>query len=199
MPFPYSFPLTLGYVTPEPRDHESEAIERLITALRNTNVEDLIAASVSGLQTVEDAAVQLHGKRMLVGAEGDQLDGLGDIVGEARQGRSDSRYLTWIKARAKVNRSSGTIEEITEVTRLICSSTASVQVEEQFPHGINVFLSGEEIVNAEEILSILQEMKAGGVRLLVEYTNTDPDNTFTLDSSNPSQGLDNGIMTVTLE
>ena len=64
------------------------------------------------VQEVEDAVYQILTDTVLETAEGAQLDGLGEIVGEERAGRDDATYRIAIRTRIAINLSEGTIENI---------------------------------------------------------------------------------------
>lgn len=65
-------------------------------------------------------------------AVGQQLDNLGEIVGETRQGRSDEDYEVAIRGRVKLNISSGTIEDVYAIAGLI-APTLTTSLQEFYP------------------------------------------------------------------
>ena len=103
-------------------DHEAQAQARLVDQFRNSvRVQALIGALVAPVQDLELVLVQLQQERALGTAIGTQLDTLGAIVGQQREGRDDETYRLWIAARALVNRSNGHIDELLEIAALVAS------------------------------------------------------------------------------
>ena len=62
----------------------------------------------------EDASWQVYAERWPLTAVGEQLDVLGRIVGVGRGNRTDAEYRPLILAKIRVNRSSGTIGDLTD-------------------------------------------------------------------------------------
>jgi hypothetical protein len=73
-----------------------------------------LARDVCGpqFQALEDAAQALLTLTSIDDSEGTQLDRLGVLLGQPRAGLDDATYRLALKARVKVNRSSGTVEDI---------------------------------------------------------------------------------------
>jgi hypothetical protein len=92
-----------------------------------------ITALLSEVQTAEDAALATLIGRYLDNAIGVQLDGLGDLVGEERLGRSDDDYRNAIRVRIFQNQSSGTPEEMLTLLRLLVQDATGIHIEEIFP------------------------------------------------------------------
>ena len=64
------------------------------------------------IQDLEDSSFEVLLNRWIDTAVGVQLDGVGAIVGEAREGRGDDEYRLAIKARIQINFSEATPEDI---------------------------------------------------------------------------------------
>ena len=82
-------------------------------------------------------------------AEGQQLDNLGEIVGETRQGRSDEDYLIAIRAKIKLNISSGTIEDVLAVAALVEDGFTYV-TEELFPAAFEITIQ-EDVTDSADV------------------------------------------------
>lgn len=94
-------------------NHVDEALGRLAEEFKNKEtLAALIRAWVEEVQDIEGSIFDLFNKCLLAVATGAQLDGVGSIVGEARQGRNDKDYRTAIQARIWLLRGSGTPEDI---------------------------------------------------------------------------------------
>lgn len=88
-------------------------------------------------------------------AEGKQLDDLGEIVGEPRDGREDDAYIPAIKLRIRINRSKGQSEDMVQISHLI---NAAATYLEYFPLGWEVSIYN--ITTSPTIIRLLAEAKA---------------------------------------
>lgn len=157
----------------EKTDRASEAIGRLIDQFKGrANVEALVRALVNQSQAVEGAAFDVVTETLLATAEGEQLDGLGQIVGVERGGRSDSDYRVRIGAKILQNNASGTIAELVQLAVVLGATT--VELTEIAPAEVLV-VSDDAIVNGSEIGTVLGQAKAAGVKLsFVWHESTNP-------------------------
>lgn len=176
-------------------DHVTEALARLREQFKaKTNWVALTAALVQPTQDVENALFQLLTDRGVDDAEGDQLDAIGVLVGEARAGRSDDDYRRFIRARIATNRSNGTAEQIINIARLVLGDLdVSIRVENQGTAAYVMRILGPEMtVDVAGILvAFLRSATAAGVRAILEYTDgIDTDDLFTFDTG---PGFDTGI------
>lgn len=95
-------------------DHVERARELLTHDLSDKpNVDAVLVASVSEVQSLEDALYELTIQRRIETAQGAMLDQLGAIVGEPRAGLADDDYRRFVQARVETNIGEG------EITRLI--------------------------------------------------------------------------------
>ena len=106
-------------------DHVAQALGRLAEQYKNKPlIAGMVAALVQQFQDLDDAAWQLAtecylyndaelgGATVYYEAEGLQLDVLGVILGMRRQALTDDEYRLVLRAQVKLNRSSGTTEEL---------------------------------------------------------------------------------------
>lgn len=176
-------------------DHAAEGIARLPTAFRDTTVEDLVEALASSHQSLEDALEAMPTAMAIDTAVGTQLDGMGDVVGEPRNGSTDDEeYRLRIKARVRINRSGGSPEDIYGVLTLVVDETIALAIREEFPAAFRVLATGAAVENASLLVRFIGEAKAAGVTARLTYANAAAANTFTLNSSNPAQGLNGGVL-----
>ncbi len=103
-------------------------------------------------------------------AEGDQLDDLGAIVGQPREGRTDTEYVDAIKLRVRINRSQGRSEDMVQIANLISELTTYV---EYFPLGWEVSLY--DIPNGGDLIRLLNQAKAAGSYGVLLTSNFDED------------------------
>lgn len=100
--------------------HTTDAIARLPQQHQDkTNLVAFLSALTTQAQNLEDAQWDLFTKRFVDTAEGVQLDAIGSLVGQRRDGAADDDYRRFIRARISVNKSNGLIEDILTVTRSI--------------------------------------------------------------------------------
>jgi len=173
-------------------DHVSEALEYLLEQFKGKpKFEALITSYINQIQDLEDAYFQLLGDRLPAdAAEGVQLDGLGGIVGEPRNGRSDTDYRVGIESRILLNLSSGQPEAL--ICLLNCSNcNGGVELTEYFPAAM-VARSRSELPSEDEaqrLANLLQEGKAAGVKAHFQYGLSPEDELFQYDSG---PGYDQG-------
>ncbi len=163
-------------------EYEEEALALLLEQFKN---KDNLAAFISALMVpMQDAEAMLESlwlERWLDNAAGAQLDGLGTIVGVERGNLSDAEYLIRIKARIKINVSSGTPDEIVEVLQLVLGSDYTLDFVEYYPAAFIVTVLGAAVASeeaADELGSIVADMHDGGVHAALVYSLYDTDHTF---------------------
>lgn len=142
------------------------------------NFTDLLSTLTAETQELEDAALALFVAFDPATAEGTQLDGIGAIVGEARQGRTDDLYRIRIRARILINASSGLIDQILEIARLILADD-NVTLTQFFPASFRVdstmAVTDDE---ATEIGNIIKQSTAAGVGSDFIFSGSDDADTF---------------------
>jgi len=123
-------------------DYAAIAIPRLTGQFANSpKLKALLAAIVGPLSVLETDADALVADRWIDTAEGIQLDGCGYIVGEARQGRTDTEYRTAIKFRVFVNVSKGTPTDLIRGLKFLTDPT-DTQYLESYPATALLFTNG---------------------------------------------------------
>lgn len=138
------------------------------------------------IQDLEDAIWTLFGRLDLTTASGVQLDGIGRIVGEPREGKDDATYLVHITAKIGVNTSEGDIETVLTIWGIIVQC-CDVQLIEAFPAAIMLYLTIplDSDAFAQVVLDLLQGVVGGGIK--VEFIEVyDPDEAFGFDTSGPN-------------
>ena len=163
-------------------DHSDAALARLPAQHQGTtNWTALIGAIAAGYQRVEDALWSLLVDRTLDSAAGAQLDVLGRIVGQPRNGMDDATYLIWLKVRIRVNRSSGTATDIHDVFALLGANAQ--QFRPEYPAAFTLTISDALPCSVDDAVAILGKTRMAGVRGLLEYRLQPDANTFTLSDS----------------
>lgn len=165
--------------------HAAIARSRLTDAgRRNAGLANLVDAVAEAVQGVEDAYWQLYSERWLDDAVGAQLDVLGRIVGQPRNGYGDADYRGHIAARIVANRSSGTAEELLTMVRTIVPGPTTLVLADAYPAGFVLQAGVSNLASGlvQLIVSLLRASREAGIHGVFEYMSgtTDADS-FTLD------------------
>lgn len=148
-------------------------------------------------QAWEEVADDILLARAIDTAVGDQLDDLGLIVGQLREGRTDDRYRVWIRARIAANRSSGSPVDMYKVASLIFGQDATLLLQ-QLPVGHALQVEEYFAINVYDVQRILQQTSPVAVPFFYWYApETTTDDLFQLASGSAvvtgtTLGLDNG-------
>lgn len=136
--------------------HVAEAIALLTEQFKGKPViEALISSAVGPVQRLEEELWRMLWAWTVDHAEGNQLDDLGVVVGEAREGREDEDYRTGIRLRIRVNRSMGRSSDMVEIAAMINADATYV---EYFPLGWEVSIYN--VTNGGDIIRLLTQAKA---------------------------------------
>lgn len=169
----------------DPVGHEAVALTRLPQQFRNAHNEEFVAIFVRPFEAVEMALQQLLLERSVDTAVGAQLDVLGRLVGQAREGLGDDDYRRYIRARVIANKSDGTHEIIIKVIKLLLNSPTS-NIESLSQRGtVAIRVNGVVVSDslATILLSFARAVVKSAIRVFVEsYPDTD-ENLFTCSQS----------------
>lgn len=183
---------------PDGEDHGDQAVSRLMQRLRDQTGEELEAltrAYTDQTQELEGAAIALIDAVSLEGAEGVQLDGLGDILGREREGATDDRYRNLLKAQIRINLSRGTIEDIISAVRLVIGIEKQIEIKEGTYADFD--LTVDEQLDPDvgpDAADVVYAAKPAGVHGTFTYWETDP--LFRFDTS--GGGFDDGYFGTSL-
>lgn len=165
-------------------DHVERSLLLLIEQFKNAeNLKTFISSFVEQGQSVEDMLIDLWESRWLDNAVGEQLDGLGDIVGQPRNNLEDNDYRVRIKVRIRINISSGLFDDIVDTFGILLNDVdPPISVGEYFPAGLIVNVN--EVVDASPsvLANILSEVRAAGIDTQMVYV-TSTDGAFQMSSS----------------
>ena len=176
-------------------DHGDQAVARLLEQFRTgATMPALVRALAAQAQDVEDALWDVLVLRRLSDAAGAQLDALGRIVGQPREGRSDADYVLWLRARVRINLGSGRGEDLLAAFGLVMQGTTTLQLVEQFPAGLVLRVGSAAAVDPTQAAAILQLAKAAGVQAILEAATTLDTTSFAFDPN--GAGFDDGTGTV---
>ena len=163
-------------------DHEDRAIARLPGYQQSaTNWIRLLRATLSEAQAFEDALDQLQNERHLSVAIGQQLDDIGTILDEAREGKSDGEYRIVLQGRASELAGSGEGDRVIDAYLFLTGAEIILLTEHQ-PATMELFalIVSDTFTAAEDaaILESVKRIRAAGVQVIlvvVEDSSTDPD------------------------
>jgi hypothetical protein len=169
-------------------DKVARALSRLTSAFKNQpNCQNILKSLLVGFPEIENVFWQIINQRILsvlvpaVAAgtpTGNQIDIIGGLVGELRQGRVDASYLPAVIVRIRVNRSKGTAEDIIQVSTLLFpESTYS----EAPVASWNVKMFGIVSVAISTVANLLGKAKATGTYGSLEYATWNPATNLLLD------------------
>lgn len=122
-------------------------------------------------QDLEDAGQTLLTMLDIEASEGVQLDVIGRIVGQPRNGVDDPTYRLYLSARVLANRSTGTVEDIFKVMRALFGQDEALPRYEpgwvkQFAIRLGAVLTrGEALIGVD----FLGDAKEAGARAILEW------------------------------
>ena len=149
----------------------------------NTN-EKFVAVMASPFQSLEGMLQQLLTERSIDTAVGAQLDVIGRIVGQRRNGLDDDTYRRHCRAKISVNRATGTFEDIYKIIDLIIYDDDAEYVA-QNEGTATVRVRVDDLVITPELAKVtygfLRKAVSAGVRLIFEWGEVPEDELFTLD------------------
>jgi hypothetical protein len=146
--------------SPESKDVVQEGLDFLIDFWKDKpKVQGLLKSQLREIQEIEDVAFQLLNERNVTDAVGAQLDVIGNLVGEQREGREDEPYRQAILLRISINRSDGTPPVILDILNLISGSPIP-NLFEHFPASFHAYVDRGASHN---LARTLKEVSAAGV------------------------------------
>lgn len=146
----------------------ADALDRLASQYKGKErVEALISAFTDNGQLIENVIQDFLEDRTVDTAVGDQLDIIGAIVGETRQGRGDDEYRLAILSRIAINTSEGTPEEIISFLQVFTGAN-DVYLYELFPGNVDVYVDvdlSSLFYSVDAVHSLIDKALSAGVRL----------------------------------
>lgn len=156
-------------------DHEDQAQARLPEQFVGKDLMiALVRAVAAEVQDIEDAVFPMLDLLDISTMIGAQLDGIGDILTEARDGQNDADYRVALLAKAARFTASGTPEQVIERFIGLTGATPPVDLVENFPAGYDIFGDGSE---PDGLLASMEAVSGVGiyVGLLDLLTHEDDD------------------------
>lgn len=135
----------------------------------------LTQAYLNQIQKLEDAIWGvINGFLLATPPVGQQLDFIGELVGQPRGNLSDAAYLLAIRVRIRVNRSQGTSEDVIQVASLF--EGVSVAYLDVYPASFLVEILND--ANALVLADLLSETRSAGTYGVLDYTTWATGNDF---------------------
>ena len=148
------------------KDLLAEALDRIVEQLKNKpNYAALVSAYTAQSSALQAALLQILDDTSIDNSEGAQLDGLGRIVGEARNGRDDPAYRTALKVRIRVNLSEGTLEEIVAIIVLAIGG-GTVEITEYQPAAFIARVLtpiDPDVVSPSQVGELVRQARGAGI------------------------------------
>lgn len=133
-------------------------------------VSKLAKVYIKQLQEVEDTRNQVYLKRMLDNAVGVQLDGIGDIIGEPRNGRGDADYRNAIILQIYINNKYGEPETLISAVREY-TDASDIIYKELYPAKVYINFTSDTIPDG--LFNQIQGICPAGVGLTLTASPTD--------------------------
>lgn len=164
----------MTYAPQQSTDHADRGPLRLLDQFKNKpKLVGLLRSYLKEIQKIEDAAWEVLYYRTILNGFGIVLDRIGKIVGRPRNSLIDSDYKIALRAQIRINRSSGTPEDIISVAVLSLPVGFGFLYHETYPAAIIASIPQQVTFNILVLFQNLTLCKLGGVRIQLEYT-TDP-------------------------
>lgn len=157
------------------------------------NITKLVRALVEPAQGVENALQQLLTERLIDTAVGYQLDILGKIAGQTRDGLDDETYRRYIRARIAANNSDGNVEDLIKVADLVIYDDAALYEVNTHRIATVVLRLKDKAISqtlADSLIRFLRDTVSGAVRVILEYSDQAPSTWFKWDTT--GKGWDTG-------
>lgn len=182
-------------------DHEGKGVARFLDIFKDkVKFAALLKTYLRQIQDLEDATHEVILERFLDNAVGVQLDIIGKLVGRPRGSQvADTDYKQALAVQIRINRSSGTPEDVLDVLRLSVPAGDVITLRELFP--ARLLLEDETTITFDPnlVLESLRSAKSGGVALQFKYTTNAAGTDYTLsdaavsgDETSATQGLGDG-------
>lgn len=146
-------------------DYIEQAKSRLIARWKKDPVVNTYAEAMGEQnQELENVLFDFYSFLSIDSMIGQQLNVIGNIVGQPRNGLSDIQYRVYIKAKIGQNVGSGTLKDIRTVWQLILPAN-NVQIVEEFPCSITIQTDATLTEEEWKVIKSFATILCAGVRL----------------------------------
>jgi hypothetical protein len=174
-------------------DHLARALDRLAEQYKGKpNLVAVLKILTAPCADLEVVFQQLLTLRTLDTATGAQIDQLERILKQPKLFPDDATRRIYLKARIFLNLSSGTWNQIIHLFQLVLPAPLATAMFEEFPAAFVVRIVGGAVSAdlAGIYLDLVRTAKDGGVRGILEWSESSPSTTFVMDTV--GQGFDQG-------
>ena len=157
-------------------DHTEEAQGNVLSQFEDaTTLADLIASYTDRVQELEFAVFPVMSARSIDYATTDRLDGIGQILDVARQGRTDVGYRLRLRAELLILKSNGTVDELIAILQALASMpTKTIVIDEYDPKTIYMRIQNFAVSfeDATIMKSLLDRARPAATELHLIYSST---------------------------
>lgn len=149
-------------------DYVDQGLARFIDQYREKPRLAAFAASfLNRTQERENATWDVIQKRLLPNATGVQLDVLGKLVGQSRDGQADDTYRLYINVRIIINRSHGRRPAVMTILQML--EGARFEYGEAYPAAVSIRYLATTTIDASVLFALVALALAGGVALRMTF------------------------------
>jgi hypothetical protein len=168
----------------ERADHIGQARDRVIDRWDLPRLQAILESYTTEVSELEVAIWSVIVERMLPYAVGVQLDTLGSLVGQARNGRTDDEYRIRVRVRIQINRSFGTAPQLIAILQAIVAG--GFHVTDTPPASFRIELDDSPDAGLwAEVFGVVRDARAAGVGSSI-LVPTDSDSIVFDDDGNPT-------------
>ena len=151
-----------------------EGLAKLISQFRDKpKIRAWLTVYIQQFQDLENAFSDLLTETDIDNSVGIHLDNIGSLVGELRTGRADTPYRIALKARIRLNKSNGTIEDVIDIAIAVAGVPITIAITEHFPASFVariVEAIDPSIVDTDAMAAFIRSGKPGGVGAHLEFS-----------------------------
>jgi len=150
-------------------DIAEQTLDVTKSALKKPRIMALIYALSKGTQTQENLNFALIVDRSIDTAVGANLDQWGTVVGELRDGATDTDYRVYIKARIMANTGSAYINDMIRMFQLL-TAPSTVRHQSLFPGAIKLYAVRSSLmsdVRAARVARLMEDARPNGKALIL--------------------------------
>lgn len=153
-------------------DHVIRAQKRLIEQYKDkSGINSLVDSFVSPVQILEDEIYKTYTERWILTSQGEQVDGIGKIVGELRLGRNDIDYKLGIITRIYMNTAAGEPDTIISIIDQILKPDL-IDYAELYPANYQLYLQSISQLSFD-VRAVLDSVNPAGVgQPIITYSQT---------------------------
>lgn len=154
------------------KNYTEDALSKLVNQFYNSErLKTVLKILVSELDDIYTKAQSIKFDRFIKTAEGKQLDGIGDIVNEPRQGDNDDDYRYRLLLRIFINTAAGTPPSLLKALSFATEPT-DMQYIEVYPATVILFTDGLKVTKSiQPFIQNLAPVAISEIPVIVSYGN----------------------------